>query len=461
MKKVSLIKAMRDCSAYQKADADTKIAIQQKRLSDIITYARKYSPYFKEFYKNVDFSALEHDMSHLNLQALPPTNKVDLMAHFDEWLTDRDVKLADLHDFMKDLDNIGRKFKKEYLIFTTSGSTGNPLVAVCDQSTNNVMSAVNVARTFARKQDLKDFMKQGGKTIGVFANGGFYLSNCSVRARLLSMPWKRKQMAVTSALLPTNQIVAELNAFQPTMLGGYPSNLELLIDEQISGRLHIHPVLIMTGGEYLSEQVRSKLSEAFHCYVQTSYGCTEGGTMACECTEHHFHINEDLVILEPVDQNNQPVPDGKQSDKILLTNLFNYTQPFIRYEITDRVIMHHEPCKCGNPAPWLELEGRTDDVLCFVESSQEIKVAPLAVYATLKEVHELRRFQLIAHEENHIELRLEPCEGISVDDAFAKAKEVLTAFLNTHGVVHMDISLSCEPPKQQAGSGKFKHIIQD
>ena len=117
-------------------------------------------------------------------------------------------------------------------------------------------------------------------------------------------------------------------------------------------------------------------------------------------------------------------------------------------------------CSCGNPAPWLQLEGRTDDVISFIENNVEIKIAPLAIYATLKEVHELRRFQLVAHDGNHIELRLEPSESIAREDAFAKAQETLIDFLKTHGVTHVEINLSSELPKQQEGSGKFKHIIR-
>lgn len=93
--------------------------------------------------------------------------------------------------------------------------------------------------------------------------------------------------------------------------------------------------------------------------------------MACECRERHFHVNDDWLIVEPVDAEGKPVPDGVLSDKILLTNLFNYTQPFIRYEVTDRVIIHHEPCHCGNLSPWLELEGRTDDITTFVENGKK------------------------------------------------------------------------------------------
>ncbi len=460
MKRISMIKAMQLCRKYQKSDAVSRTKIQQKRLFDLITHAKDNSLYYKKLYQNIDPKVLTNKSLSDSLSMLPPVNKLELMAHFDEWITDRNVKLVDLYDFMKDLDHVGRKYRNEYLIFTTSGSTGNPLVALCDKTTNSIMSAVNVLRSFAYKGDMKAFIKGGGKTIGVFANGGFYLSNCSVRARLLTMPWKKKQIAVTSALLPTSEIVSQLNQFQPTMLGGYPSNLDLLVDEQISGRLQIHPVLIMTGGECLTDDVRTRLTTAFDCHVQTSYSCTEGGTIACECSKQHFHINDDWVIVEPVDQNNLPVPDGVLSDKILLTNLYNASQPFIRYEVTDRVVMHHEPCTCGNPSPWLTLEGRTDDIVSFTEGENEIKIAPLAIYAVLKEVHEIRRFQLIVRQGNQAELRLEPMQGYSRETAFEKAHKTLKDFLEIHGVTYFNLTLSPDLPIQQPGSGKFKHIIR-
>ncbi|HHV08743.1 MAG TPA: AMP-binding protein [Clostridiales bacterium] len=451
MKKIGIFKAMFLCWKYKNTDEAGQARIRKERLYKLVSYARRNSPYYKTLCKNI--------CDEFELSDLPPTNKKELMSHFDDWITDRSIKLSDINEFMKDLDNIGRKFKGDYLVFTTSGSTGNPLVMLCDRNTNNVMGGISTTRAFARKQDLLAYLKAGNKTIGVFATGGFYLGNSSVRSRLLAMPWKKKQMAVTSALLPISQIVDELNSFQPAMLGGYPTILELLIEEQKSGRLRIAPVIIMTGGEYLSNHLREKLSEAFQCYVQTNYSCTEGGTIACECSEQHFHINDDWVIIEPVDKDNRPVPNGVQSDKILLTNLYNYTQPFIRYEVTDRVVMHHEPCACGNRSPWLTLEGRVDDIITFLEDGKEIKIAPLAIYAILKEIHEIQRFQIVAYKDNKLELRINPGYGHSKEEVFEAACIALRRFLASHGIHHVEISLSTEEPKQHPQSGKFKHVI--
>lgn len=453
MRGIGIFKAMALVLSYQKKDESDRKSIREKRFRNIVNYARENSSYYKELYKDVkkDFT----------LDDLPTTNKLDLMKNFNDWLTDKSIKLDDINEFMKDIDNIGRKFKGKYLIFTTSGSTGNPLVAVCDKTTNSVMGGINAIRSFARKEDLKSFMKKGKRTMGVFATGGFYLANSSVRSRLISMPWKKKQIGVTSALHPIDKIVKELNDFKPVMLGGYPSVLELLIEEKKAGRLNITPSIIMTGGEYLSESLRDNLSKTFDCYVQTSYSCTEGGTIGCECTEHNFHINDDFLIVEAVDKDNNPVPSGVQSDKILLTNLFNYTQPFIRYEVTDRVIIGTEPCACGNKSPWLAIEGRTDDILTFIEEEKEIKISPLAIYATLKEVKELKRFQVIGYKENKVELRLTSNEGYEKLEVFELAKKALKDFLISNRVINVEILLSLEEPKQHSKSGKFKHVINE
>ncbi len=451
MKKIGVFKAMSLCKSYEKMGEEERKALQRKRLKDIVEWARKNSPYYAELYKDLadDFE----------LTDLPTVNKRELMENWNDWITDRGLTLSEVEKFMEDTGNIGRKIKNKYMVYTTSGSTGNPLVAIIDDTTNNVMGGICARRSYARKEDMTAFIKRGGKSIGVFADEGFYLGNSSIRSRLNKMPWKKRQLAVSSALYPIDKIVSQLNEFQPAMLGGYPSNLELLIDEAKEGRLQISPVIIMTGGEYLSDSLRQRLSETFHCYVQTSYSCTEGGTVACECRQQHFHINDDWLIVEPVDSEGRPVKDGERSEKILLTNLYNYTQPFIRYEVTDRVIMHNEKCPCGNPSPWIELEGRTDDVTTFTEEGKKIGVAPLAIYAVLKEVHDLRRFQVLVYPENKVELRIEPKEGVEEHIAFEKARKSLTEFLLSQGICHVNIDLSKEKPSQNPKSGKFKHII--
>lgn len=444
MKKIGLLKAI---GLTYKADRMTdkeRYLLQQKRLKELISYAKSNSPYFAKLYQNVDENA--------PLSSLPATDKIEMMTYFDEWLTDRSISKDKVDRFMADLSNVGRKIDGKYLVYSTSGSTGSPCIVLYDDTAINVSSAIGVLRSFARKQDMKTFMKNGKKTIALFADNGFYLGCGSVKYNLRKMPWKKHKMKTCDVRKPIAEIVELLNDFQPSMIGCYPTFMEILSSEQEKGILHIHPSIIMTGGEKLNDDVRQHLSEVFDCYVQTNYSCTEGGTVACECTHRHFHINDDWVILEAVDENNQPVPFGTQSAKVLLTNLANSICPIIRFEITDRIVMHNEPCTCGNSKPWLTLEGRTDDILTFENG---IKISPLSLYAILKEVHGIKRFQLIQQGNNRLELRL--IAG-NKQLEFSNAKQAVESFLMKNGVA-VEVFLSDRLPEANPISGKFKHII--
>ena len=413
--------------------------IRRKRLEALVRYARANSPYYRALYAEAGDS--------FRLEELPPVSKPEMMAHFDGFLTDRSVTMARIETFTRDLDNIGRMLDGKYLVFQTSGSTGNPAVVLYDRGMIDVSSAVAAFRTFARKADFRAFMKHGKRTAGVFADYGFYLA-CGM-SRYLQLKYPRRQTKITVDVnAPAAEIIRRLNEFQPAMLSGYPSNLALLADYEA---LDIRPDVVVTGGELLTDGIRRRLTDKFGCHVQTHYSCTEGGELACECAEGHLHINEDWVILEPVDRENRPVPCGVQSDKVLLTNLANRVQPFIRYELTDRVVVHDEPCKCGRRSRWLELEGRADDILEF----GSVRIAPMSFYKILEEVRSIRRFQLVQRSAEDLELRLVAEDRAA---AIAQAERDLTGFLESKGLSGIRITLSEDPPAADKISGKFKHI---
>ena len=438
---MSLLGAMLKTYGKDRGPRETLERLQQKRLRALVRYAREHSPFYGELYKGLGNGWMLSD--------LPPVTKPELMARFDEVLTDRSVSMARVQEFTQDLDNVGRMLDGKYLVFKTSGSTGHPAVVLYDRGAVDVASAVAAFRTFARREDFKRFMAHGKRTAGVFADNGFYLACGMSRYLQLQMPHKQTKITV-DVNGPEAEIVRALNDFQPTMLSGYPSNLALLADYE---GLDIRPDVVITGGELLTDPIRQKLRDRFGCYVQTHYSCTEGGEIACECREGHLHINEDWVILEPVDQEGRPVAPGVRSDRVFITNLSNRIQPFIRYELTDRVIVHEEPCPCGRTTRWLEIEGRTDDILTF---SGGVSVAPMSLYKVLEEVPKVRRFQLVQRSPEALELRL------VADDrgaAFQAAKGALRSFFESKGL-SVEILLADDPPQADPVSGKFKHVYK-
>jgi phenylacetate-coenzyme A ligase PaaK-like adenylate-forming protein len=98
---------------------------------------------------------------------------------------------------------------------------------------------------------------------------------------------------------------------------------------------------------------------------------SEGGCAGIPCERGRTHLSEDLVIVEPVDEEGRPVAPGERAAKIYLTNLFNRVLPLVRYEITDEVTILTEPCPCGSAHRCVaDIQGRLDDV--FVYDGQRV-----------------------------------------------------------------------------------------
>jgi phenylacetate-CoA ligase len=104
--------------------------------------------------------------------------------------------------------------------------------------------------------------------------------------------------------------------------------------------------------------------DAWGVQVINAYAATETATIASMCSHGSMHVYEDFLVVEPVDSDYRPVPDGEVADRLLVTVLFSRTLPLIRYELTDSVCLSTTPCSCGSPFKVLEsVAGRTEATL--------------------------------------------------------------------------------------------------
>jgi phenylacetate-CoA ligase len=113
------------------------------------------------------------------------------------------------------------------------------------------------------------------------------------------------------------------------------------------------PRTIITTAEVLSEANRKLLTAAFKSEPYDFYGSRDVGMIAAECSEHeglHFHPWGSFVEFEPVGES----PDGTLY-RLLVTDLLNYGQPFIRYDTGDCVTLTEQSCSCGR---WFPMAGR-------------------------------------------------------------------------------------------------------
>jgi phenylacetate-coenzyme A ligase PaaK-like adenylate-forming protein len=59
-------------------------------------------------------------------------------------------------------------------------------------------------------------------------------------------------------------------------------------------------------------------------------------------------LDTDMCIVELVDDDHRPVPRGIPSTKVIVTNLYNVTQPLIRYELTDTFVRRPDAAASAN-----------------------------------------------------------------------------------------------------------------
>ena len=142
--------------------------------------------------------------------------------------------------------------------------------------------------------------------------------------------------------------------------------MHLLALEAKAGRLKISPKRIATCAEQCTKEARAAVAEVWGVDIYDFWGCSEG-VYAFPCRAGKaMHLPDDLAIVEPVDREGNVVAPGQRADKILLTNLYNRTQPLIRYEITDAMTVLDGTCECGCAHRRItDLAGRTDSFFVY------------------------------------------------------------------------------------------------
>jgi phenylacetate-CoA ligase len=164
---------------------------------------------------------------------------------------------------------------------------------------------------------------------------------------------------------PLTQTVQQLDDWQPNVLIAYASMAGILAEEQLAGRLRIHPDVVYSASEVLTQQTRQRVREAWGDEPFNQYVATETADIGAEYKMcRRMHLFEDLVLVEVVDEHNRPVLPGAYGAKVLVTTLFSRTQPLIRYELNDNVRVGPANHACGLPFAVLEgIQGREEDAL--------------------------------------------------------------------------------------------------
>jgi len=260
--------------------------------------------------------------------------------------------------------------------------------------------------------------------------------------------------------MPLPRLVDALNAFQPELMLVYPSVGALLAEEQLRGRLRIAPTGMTTCSELCTPEMAARMIEAFGVRPDELYATTEG-TYGSAC-EHAggIHLFEDLSIVENVDADGRPVPEGERGSRLLVTNLCNRVQPMIRFEISDLVTFDSEPCACGRTTRRMtSLDGRADDVLYLAGHTGRVPVHPLQ-FDVVTADRAVREFQIV-QERERLRLRVVLREDAHAVEATARLRERVADRLTRLGVRETVIAVEPCDGIERAGGGKLQMVVAD
>lgn len=397
-----------------------------------------------------------------------PVTKAELMQDFDAWATDRRITRAAAAAFIADKTCIGDAWLGDYLVWTSSGTSGVPGWFVQDARCLAAYDAIDALRLRGVGKGLAGVPASlgawglGQRFAFVGASGGHFAGRVSLeRLRRIVPPGLRPEIALLSVQQPLHHLAQELQALQPTVLITYPSCAAALAQCQQAGALTLRLQEVWVGGEQLSPAQREQICAAFACELRNNYGASECFSIAWECAHGSLHVNDDWVILEPVDQHLGPVPDGTLSHGALLTNLANRVQPLIRYQLEDRIRRLPAGCACGSAFSAIEVHGRSADTLTLRDAHRRaVTILPLALETAIEEAAQVTQFQLIGRPANVLEVRFEPAV-VDADAAFGRCRRAIDQFLAGHGVVGTRVTFSRAAPLHGRASGKLRRVISE
>ncbi len=434
---------------------------QRCRLLDLVEFARGHSLFYQKHYSHLPAEITDSS----DLRQFPPVTKPKLMAHFDEWVTDPAVTRDGVEAFVADKTLIGAPYLGRYFVCVTSGTSGTPGIFIHDPDALKVQWATGLMRgyrTWMTPQMTWTMIRAGSRMAMLVATGDHFQGIGLLERFRKRYPWLKsyfRRIRIVSVTRPLPELVEELNEFQPARLMGYPTVLELLAGEQAAGRLQIKPVVAIGSGEWLDPATRERIATAFHCPVHNAYAASECQSIGWDCEYGWLHVSADWVILEPVDEAYQPVPAGQPSRTVLLTNLANYVQPIIRYDLGDSITVKPDPCSCGNPLPAIHVEGRQDEILYMRTPDGNVTpLLPMGIATIVEETPGVRRFQAIQTGPAALRIRLEVMPGADEMQVWGLVASRLQQYLSTHGLPSVFLEKDAEPPRPHPISGKFRHI---
>ena len=313
------------------------LQFQRRLFQQLLRKVWDESAFYRDYYAS--HGIREQELAEVTIGDLPFLSKKILMENFDRATTDARLRRSELEQWLDGVRDPKELFHSDFIVMHGSGSSGTTGICVYSRTDWQVMNGIMATRLPQPENH------PAGKTRVAFyrvAHGHF-----AGVATALHLSKAVYDTLIVSLLDPADRVIEQLQSFQPHRLTGYSSSVALLAEHAIEGKLHIQPQRIFVSGDLLTKGMEQKIQKAWGAPISNLYGATESLFLAVKnADDEEMTVMDDLNILEILDEENRPVEPGNEG-RVVITNLYNYTLPILRYELGDYVTKGNRPRASG------------------------------------------------------------------------------------------------------------------
>ena len=339
--------------------------------------------------------------------------------------------------------------KKNLLAMTTSGSTGTPFTSWQDSNKKKHVNA--------------ETLYYNGKIGFSIGRRIIYLRSIVSEVSKSSM----QQFAQNIYLLDCNDLsddgireklkfIVDYSNDCGAMLMGYASTFTAF--QKYFDKYGYHEVSkakiygIVSGSEMLYDTTRNTLEKAFRCQCVSRYANEENGFLGQDDDENNlFLMNRADYYVEVLKMDSDETAQDGEIGRIVVTDLFNYAMPMIRYDTGDvgAYITHNyrgkERKAIGN------FGGRIVDTVTDVEGNL---VSPHAITNIMWKYQKIKQFQFIQRGNGNYKLVL----NVNIHDI--DEKELINKYKRIFGEnASFEIEYCYDIPVM--ASGKRRYIVNE
>lgn len=367
------------------SDIHTGKVIQQKRLSELLAHATAYSDFFKPY-------------AGKEISDFPVTNK--------------QVYIQNHEAVAVPIKNIPEQETEKLHVQRTSGSTGTPFAVFQDSR-----------KRHRRVAELKYF----GESVGFKSHEK--LGQCRIWTKWHS---KSRWQSVKENIIPIDiskiddtslkDVCETIRKNRIVSLRAYASWYERLVSflenfPQYVSCLKSVKVAISIS-EALNENTRQKMKELAGIPIVECYADEEAGILAHQkINDTNYYLNHAGYYFEVLKLDSDEPAEYGELGRIVLTDLYNYAFPLIRYDTGDTAIFQKGNETSGGWDYMSKLFGRRLDLIYDTSGKP---VHPMTFARVLKNIPAIIQWQFIQKDEKKYCVKLNVGKNVNMDDIRAE-----------------------------------------